>query len=1043
MFSFPVASIFNPELTELNRVPMRVPLPSYESLDEARLEIPSSKEICIDGEWKFLLVESPFLTPHGWAEPEFDDEGWGVITVPSVWTRQGKGDLPHYTNIVMPWEGLEPPNIPEQNPTGLYRAKFDVPSEWKDKHISIRIGGAESMLMVWCNGSFVGLGKDSRLPSTFDLSSLIEKENTISFMVTRWSDATWIEDQDHWFHGGIHRSVFIECRDQVHITDVHVTADFDSEDRTGSASGTVYISQPEDGYQLDVRIETLSGHPVAKERPIPLSSNISGAPLQQLLGAYQFQGFCAEFKFNSLAINPWSSETPCLYLLLISLIDSSGKCKEVVKQKIGFRRIEIASRRLKINGKPIIIHGVNRHDHHPVTGKTLTKEEIKIELQRMKQHNINAIRTAHYPNDHQLLELCDELGLYVVDEANCESHARLRSLALDPRYQHAIEERTKRMVARDRNHPCIIGWSLGNESGFGPAHVAAAGWVRKSDPSRFIQYEGALEHRFSLNEADGYQKSQRPPEQLERFTTDVVCPMYTPIDEIVKWAEWAENTELDERPLILCEFSHAMGNSNGSITEYFDAFHSIPALGGGFVWDWRDQGLEEVNDDGRKYWAYGGHFGDIPNDANFCINGLTDPEGIPHPALSEFAWASRPVTVVRGDGLKIVVSNRRIFTDLSDLSCRWELLINGEVSNSGTLDVELSPGEKKEFPLPASVENTTEDEAHIVFYWQSKNNTASFKSGHIVSWDQVLLVERQKIYPPLATPDNKAKAARNGTYTLGDISLEVNEENSLSGILFRGNHIMSAVPTCCVWRAPTDNDGVQQGWMAEISGIRQKWVREGLDNIQTHNRKCDVIVDDGQILLTFRREIHGSAAFASHMTSYLLTEKGLYISELVNIPEQWSDLPRVGIRFEIPDSFAHLRWFGRGPNESYPDRFRSQIVGIWESLVLEQYHPYVVPQEHGAHYETRWFTVTDDSGLKIRISAPELFSFSARIHHDEDLTAASTIAELENRNTVEVHIDTALRGLGTAACGPDTLQRYRLDSGSYSWDWEIDFDSAV
>ena len=1042
MFSFPVESIFDPELTEVNRMPMSVPLPSYGSLDEARMEIASPKEICIDGEWKFLLIDSPFSAPYGWFNSEFDDGEWDSIAVPGVWTRQGKGDFPHYTNIVMPWDGLEPPNIPEQNPTGLYRTTFDIPQEWKDKQIFIRIGGAESVLMVWCNGSFVGLGKDSRLPSSFDLSSLVKEENTISIMVTRWSDATWIEDQDHWFHGGIHRSVFVECRDQIHIKDLHLTADFDPEDRTGIANGAVYISQPEDGYELDVRVETLSGDLVAEERSIPIPSNISGTPLQQLLGAYQFKGFCAEFKFNSLAINPWSSETPCLYLLLVSLIDSSGKCKEVVKQKIGFRRIEIASRRLMINGKPIIIYGVNRHDHHPITGKTLTREEMRIELQRMKQHNINAIRTAHYPNDHQLLELCDELGLYVVNEANCESHARLRSIALDPRYQHAIEERTKRMVARDRNHPCIIGWSLGNESGFGPAHVAAAGWVRKSDPSRFIQYEGALEHRFSLNEVEGYKKSQRPPEQLERFTTDVVCPMYTPIDEIVKWAEWAESTELDERPLILCEFSHAMGNSNGSMVEYFDAFHSIPALGGGFVWDWRDQGLKEISDNGRAYWAYGGHFGDAPNDANFCINGLTDPEGIPHPALSEFAWSSRPVTVVRGDGPYIVISNRRSFEDLSDLLCRWELLINGEVFNSGILDVELSSGQKKQFAFPASIESTTEGEVHITFYWQVKNDTESFKSGHIVSWDQVVLHERQEVYPPISTRDNQGEAGGNNSYALGDISLEVNEENSLTGISFRGNQIMSAVPTCCVWRAPTDNDGVQQGWMAEISGIRQKWKQEGLDNVTILNRESEVIVDDDQILLTLSREIHGSSAFASHSTTYSLTKKGLYISELVNIPEEWEDLPRVGIRFEIPDSFGQLRWFGRGPNESYPDRFLSQMIGIWESSILEQYHPYVVPQEHGAHHETRWLTIADEAGLKIRISAPELFSFSARIHHDEDLTTASTIAELEHRNTVEVHIDKALRGLGTAACGPDTLPKYRLDSGPYSWDWEIVFEST-
>jgi len=1038
----PIEGIFSPELTELNRLPMRVPLTPYNTVEEAREGEVSPRRICLDGEWKFMLVDSPLAAPESWVDKLFDENGWDSIQVPGVWTRQGKGDLPHYTNIVMPWEGFEPPDLPVKNPTGLYRLTFDLPDEWKGQRVSVHIGGAESLLLIWCNGAFVGLGKDSRLPSEFDLTPFIEeKKNTIAVMVSRWSDSTWIEDQDHWFHGGIHRSVFLQSRNIVHLEDLHVVADYDSHNEKGMASGVVFISKPADDLRVDIKLETLSGEVIAEENAIPVSSELSGSPIERLLEAYRFKGFRCEFEFNSLSINPWSSETPSLYLLLVSLVDSKGVCKEVVRQKIGFRRIGTDSRQLQINDHPVILHGVNRHDHHPTTGKTLTEDEMRSELLLMKQHNINAIRTAHYPNHHYLLDLCDELGLYVIDEANCESHARLKSLALDPRYHHAIEERTKRMVARDRNHPSVIGWSLGNESGFGPAHVAAAGWVRMSDPTRFVQYEGALEHRFSLNGENGYKKTRKPPERLERFTTDIVCPMYTPIEEIVNWAEWAGSSKKDDRPLILCEFSHAMGNSNGSISEYVDAFYSHPALAGGFVWDWRDQGLEEFDENGNAYWAYGGHFGDVPNDANFCINGLTDPAGTPHPALIEYAWACRPVTVHLANRRSITIQNRRIFTDMSDLSCRWELLKDGEISDSGVMHVNLLPGEEGTYPIPVQL-GEHEGEAHLSFYWSLEKETPWARSGHLISWDQVILSESQKAPVKLQYPDKDVKVSDVSSFAVGEISVDFDAQYHITNINYGGVPMMTAVPTGCLWRAPTDNDGVKQGWMAEVSGVRQIWLREGLDNLTILNKDYEVLVGNDLVLFELSKEIHGSSGFASHDSTYLLNKDGLHITERMNIPEQWSDMPRIGVRFEISSSFEAVRWYGRGPEESYPDRFQSQMIGIWESNVSQQYHPYVVPQEHGAHYGTRWFSLTNREGLYMQILAPEPFSFSARLHHDEDLTVAKTIAELAGHGTIEVHVDAAHRGLGTGACGPDTLEKYRIGPGSYTWDWGIRFGNS-
>ncbi len=1031
--------IFHPEVTELNRLPMHVPLPSYNTRTEVREEAPPPNQLSLDGEWKFALVDSPHEAPKDWTERTYDDNHWGVITVPGVWTRQGKGDLPHYTNIVMPWEGLEPPDSPDQNPTGLYRTNFDLPEKWREKRISIHIGGAESLLMVWCNGSFLGMGKDSRLPSEFDLTHLVEEtQNTLSIMVIRWSDSTWIEDQDHWFHGGIHRSVFLESKNHVHISDLQINADYDPHDERGVVSGRVFLSKPSDGWYVNVALETLAGEVIEEERSIAVSERVSGSPLQELLSAYQFEGFGCEFIFQSLQIRPWSSESPHLYRLIVTLFDSAGICSEVIQQRIGFRRVEVSSRELRINGKPIILYGVNRHDHHQITGKTLTPDEIKSELITMKQHNINAIRTAHYPNDHHLLEMCDELGLYVIDEANCESHARLRSLALNPRYEHAIQERTKRMISRDRNHPSIIGWSLGNESGFGPAHVAAAAWARKSDPTRFIQYEGALEHRFSLNEANRYTKSRRPPDEMELLATDIVCPMYTPIDEIVRWAKWAENTQTDDRPLILCEFSHAMGNSNGSLAEYVQAFHDIPALGGGFVWDWKDQGLLETDKNGELFWAYGGHFGDEPNDANFCINGLTAPDGTPHPALKEYAWAARPVTVKKTGISLLAIKNRRIFEDTSDLRCEWVIEVDGKVIRSGERDFAIPPGETITTRIPSFPRRESKGEVFLHLKWVSVHPNGWSGEGHLVAWDQIQLKgKRPDFTPQIPKIRQKFTLLESQIVENNGFKIELPSATEKGSITYKGRELFSTFPIASFWRPPTDNDGVQQGWMAEVSGSRRAWIEEGLNNLNTSysEPKCTKRSNGLNVILEANHE--GANASAFHRSTMEIVNGEIRFSEYIHVPDEWSDIPRVGVRFETSKQFTELEWFGCGPLESYPDRYQSQMISLWSSTVREQFHSYVVPQENGAHQETRWFCLSDGGNDGIRIQTREPISFSASHYHDMQVTTATKISELKPNETIEVHVDKALRGLGTGACGPDALEAYRVGSGIYWWQWSL------
>ena len=580
--------------------------------------------------------------------------------------------------------------------------------------------------------------------------------------------------------------------------------------------------------------------------------------------------------------------------------------------------------------------GVNRHDHHPETGKALTVAELRDDLLTMKRHNINAVRCAHYPNDDRLLDLCDELGMYVVDEANIECHARLRSLADDTRYLTAFVERVKRMVLRDRNHACVVMWSLGNESGHGAAHDACAAWLRAVDPTRPLHYEGALQRRFNVN-GDDLSQMLRPPSPRERLCTDVVCPMYTDVDKVVAWAQWAEESGDDERPLILCEYSHAMGNSNGSVATYGQAFFDEPALGGGFIWDWRDQGLYEIDERGRPYWAYGGHFGDIPNDANFCINGLVGPDGVPHPGLIEVAWAYRPVAVTPVRGRRVRVTNRRQFVSLEDLDAHWSLVINGQTVEEGTLDVDIGADSAKVLSVPFTTELERGVDARLHLCWRQASDTAWAEAGHLVAWDEIEL-RVPSVESVDAGTERVAVVSGPGSLRVGDTELHWSE-NGPSVIVLDGIDVELSSVGPSLWRAPTDNDGVKNGWMSDFSGVRPYWEQWGLRELATEVVEIERSeTTAGDSAVSFTRHLVGTAAHAVARSRFIVRTDAIVVEESIEIPDEWTDLPRIGTRFEVAARFDRLAWFGAGPHETYPDRKMSALVGTWESRVGEQYH---------------------------------------------------------------------------------------------------------
>ena len=952
----------DPTLLQINRLAMHVPMAGYDRRS-------------LDGRWSLELFASPDAVPAAALEGERPRAA--TVAVPGNWTIQDLSnpsgpafvDAPQYTNVEMPFEG-PPPRLPARNPTGVYRRALTVPASWMQRRAVLHVAGAESAHAVFVNGRFVGYGTDSRLPSEYDVGPfLVPDHNELAIVVVRYSAHSYIEDQDQWWMAGLHRSVWIESRPNVHLADLPVDTSFDPVTAVGTVDATAVVDfggAPAPGWSVRATLRNPAGEQVgaAIHRPVPHEHTQHDG----------FTGFEVAAHWEVARAEAWSAETPTRYSVTAALHAPDGEVSHVETQHVGIRRVEVRDRRLLVNGQPVWIFGVNRHDHHPDRGKAVTVDDMRADLALMRSHNISAVRTSHYPNDDAFYSLCDEFGFYVVDESNIESHAYNRSLCDDPRYRAAWIDRGARMVQRDRNHPSVILWSLGNESGYGTNHDALAGWIRRSDPSRPLHYEDAVA-------LEGWEGGGLA-------ATDVVCPMYPPIEAIRQYGE----TGAGPRPLIMCEYSHAMGNSNGSLADYWDAITSTPGLQGGFLWEWKDHGLRQRLPDGRVRLAYGGQFGDTPHDGNFVADGLVSADLEPHPAMSEVAWAYRPVSVC-GDGDGLRVENRRSFTGLGDLRARWELLADGVVARRGTLAVpDVGPHSSAQVSLPASPAPPDHGcEVHLTVRWETTGDAWFAPAGHIVAWDQIQL-----------------RAAR----------------ESVSDRHWAGSPAGSLVsPRLNLWRAPTDNDGFKlMPDLASRLGVGgqalSRWQEAGLD-------RCPA------------SELVGHRASVEH------DEHGTTYRHTVDVGELLADLPRVGVCFTLPAGFSELRWFGRGPHENYPDRNRSAMLGVWHGEPDEL--PYLVPQEFGLRTDCRWLEILDPTGceaVRIDAIAPPVLHFSAIRHTAGDLFEAVTQSELQPRDSLTVCIDTAHRGVGTASCGPDVLPQYRLAAVRYEFAYRVSVRTA-
>ncbi len=1041
----PTRSWTQPELAGLGLLPARAKLYPFpdQAAELSRDRTASAWFNSLNGDWRFHLAPRPEAVPDDAAAPGFDDSGWDTLPVPANWTMHGH-DRPHYTNVRMPFDNA-PPTVPEENPTGIYRTAFTVPADWAGRRIVLHVGAAESVLHVWVNGRAVGMGKDSRLPQEFDITGFVAPGETglLACAVIKWSDASFVEDQDQWWMGGIHREVFLYSTGRTWIDDVFARAIPDATLKDGRLTVTTRLASldaPRDGWEVRAQLFDAAGRPVLEA---PLSGRVKADPTTHNPYRGPLNTVTLEAEVPAPAL--WSSETPNLYTVVVSLHDGEGPAVEATSCRVGFRRVELGDRELLINGKAVMIAGMNRHEHHPVRGKAITREDMIADIVLMKRFNVNAVRCSHYPNAEAWYDLCDEYGLYLIDEANIEAHAYLHQICADPRYATQFLERGLRMVERDKNHASVIVWSLGNESGYGPNHDAMAGWIRRRDPTRPLHYEGAIwgwdkSVKTGFGEGPGTADGGKP-------ASDLICPMYPSIASLVAWAK--DDDPADRRPMIMCEYSHAMGNSNGSLSDYWDAFEAHHGLQGGFVWEWADHGILKHDAAGRPFMAYGGDFGDTPNDLNFCCDGIVGADREPHPGLLEFKALAQPVGVTWDDTAagRLIVRNKRDFTDLSDLIATWTLEADGEVTATGALPVlTAGPGDSQIVTLDLPRRAPGDGREHFLnLRFALRAATTWAPAGHEVAFVQQVrgrpangdAVRGRDVRAPGSVRIEEDAAGVRVTGEGFEIAFSA-AEGRLTRLTVGNHPILTAGPRLQVWRGATDNDGIK-GWTGQRSKPLGRWLEAGLDRLTFLPPSVSVEETEAGAQVTIVQTVACDAAPEAlvHTHVYEIDADGaVAVRNRFVVDAAVSDLPRLGVTMTLPDDFETLEWFGRGPHESYADRQRSAPVGRYASTVRGQYVPYVLPQEHGNKTGLRWIELTGE-GAAVRFTPAAPCEGSATRFTPDDLFAATHTTDLAPRSEVIVNLDVAQRGLGTGSCGPDTLERYRISAGEHALDFEI------
>jgi beta-galactosidase len=1020
----------NPTITSRNRQPAHASFIAYPDLDSARqnasalLPLEMRREASpwyrsLNGSWKFHWSPSVQERPTAFQETDFEDADWDLLEVPSCWQLQGYG-IPIYVNFMnidskCPWGKVDPPHVPgERTPVGSYRREFVLPEDWDGREVHVVFDGVESFFQVWLNGIFIGSAKDSRTPAEFDLTShLARGANLLAVQVFRYSDASYLEDQDKWRLSGIYRDVTLVARSPIHVRDFSVQASLDERYREGRLRVNLELNRAPDS----------ADQPLAVDLEVfdPAGAAVIQAQTQTSAGRRPSPPRAALF-LDVPNVEPWSAESPRLYTLLLTLRDASGVVIEAIPSQVGFRTVEIRNNQLQLNGRPITLRGVNRHEMDPDTGYTVSRESMLKDILLMKRHNINAVRTSHYPNTPEWYDLCDVYGLYLVDEANIESHGigydPRHTLAAKPEWKAAHLDRVASLVERDKNHPSVIIWSMGNEAGDGPNFQAAYAWMKERDPTRPVQYERArlLDH------------------------TDIYCPMYSHPDRLREYAARHASGGLPSPPMILCEYAHAMGNSVGALREYWDIIESSPVLQGGFIWDWVDQGLRQQDDQGRDYWAYGGDYGpaDVPSDGNFNCNGLVQPDRTPSPALQEVKTVYQPIAFSAVDLRKgkLRVHNRHAFSTLEPYEGAFSVTVDGQLLAQGELKLpQVEPGQTKDFRvrLP-SVPAVSHQETFLTLTLALSADTLWAPQGHIVAHAQF----------PLNTPTELPRAAASTAagmqlqstdtaYTLSgpSFSLRVNRQNgSLESYVHQGRELIRQPLAPNFWRAETDNDSAGNNWMQTNLGI---WRLASPERVVTSTH---AVVSNGRHRLT----VHGNLAegHVDWIQRYEVSRGGaVQVAVQIMTETDMPEFPRIGQQLALPREYDTVTWLGRGPHENYADRSTSALVGRYSMPLREFVHHYTRPQENANRSDVRWIAFTNDSGQGfLAVHGDRLLNASAWPYSQLDLEQATHIHQLPNRDFVTVNLDLGQRGVGGInSWGAHPLPQYTLPAGFYHYDF--------
>ncbi len=1002
----------DPEIFQINREEPTASFYRYTSASDAIKnedwkDSPLFKSL--NGIWKFHYADNPNLRPENFHKEEFDTSIWDELEVPSNWELHGYG-IPFYTNVKYMFPP-NPPHIPhELNNIGSYKKSFHIPEDWDEKEVYLHFAGVSGAMYVWVNEDFVGYSEGSKTPAEFKVTDFLkEGENTISVQVTRWSTASYMEDQDFWRLSGIERDVYVYATKKTNIRDFRITSDLQNEYKDGDFKANLtVVNNAEASIEKDIKISLLDGD---KE----IYSATKTPKLEVGKNEIQFEEVISNVK-------SWSAEQPNLYRFLVEM---DGEATAV---NVGFRNIKIQNSQLLVNGKAITIKGVNHHDHDEKTGHVVSEELTELDMQLMKENNINAIRCSHYPKNPHFYRLADKYGFYVVNEANIETHGMGVTHDIEknpekakshpaylPEWESAHLDRTIRMFERDKNYPSVVIWSLGNEAGNGENFVTTYNWLKENDSSRPVQYEGAV----------GYDNS------------DIEAPMYWNIQRMKKYVD-----EGGKKPLIQCEYAHAMGNSLGNFQDYWDVIEVYPTMQGGFIWDWVDQGLKTTNEDGEEFWAYGGDLGgaDFQNDGNFCINGIVDPDRGAHPALEEVKKVYQNIAFKLKDASKgeIEITNKFDFTNLNAFHFSWELLENGSSVESGKLkDIDLAPYASTEINIRLPKLENSQSDYHLNVYAQSKNATDLVEANHLTAYEQFEL-QKGNFVPDVEVSKEKLKYSNTEVLEIKGEGFEIifdSYSGQLSSLDYGNGNILQEGIQPNFWRAPVDNDfGFK---MPKKLGI---WKSASEDQ-----ELVDLVLDEVDDTLEVKAIFSLPDVKATHEMVYQIYPTGdiKVTSLLKEVNKDLPILPRFGTNFILKEDYNQVNWLGRGPHENYQDRNTSALVGNYKAKVEELYFPYIRPQENGYRTDTRWIYFLDENKQGIKVSAADHFGFSAHHQYNSDFDPGKEkqqrhTVDIQKRDLVNVNIDKVQMGVG----GIDSWQsmplpKYRIKPKDMSFSYYI------